>query len=249
MKALVCVKQVVDHKVKIRIRQDRSGVDTADVKLSINPFDEIAVEEAVRLKEKGAIGEIVAVSAGGAGVADVLRTALAMEAARAIHLQSDAALAPLTVANALAALCDEENPDLILLGKQAIDDDCNQVGQMLAALRDLPQATNSSEITLAHGSETVTREVDGGLETLRLTLPAAITADLRLNAPRNISLPSIMKAKKKPLESRSLESLGVATTSRLTTLRVDEPAARAAGVMVDDVDALVSKLKNAEQLI
>lgn len=249
MKALVCVKQVVDHKVKIRIRQDRSGVDTADVKLSINPFDEIAVEEAVRLKEKGAIGEIVAVSAGGAGVADVLRTALAMGADRAIHLQSDAALAPLTVAKALAALCDEENPDLILLGKQAIDDDCNQVGQMLAALRDLPQATNASEITLADGSVTVTREVDGGLETLRLTLPAAITADLRLNAPRNISLPSIMKAKKKPLESRSLESLGVATTSRLTTLRVEEPAARAAGVMVDDVDALVSKLKNAEQLI
>ncbi|ELN2737355.1 electron transfer flavoprotein subunit beta/FixA family protein [Pluralibacter gergoviae] len=249
MKALVCVKQVVDHKVKIRIRQDRSGVDTADVKLSINPFDEIAVEEAVRLKEKGAIGEIVAVSAGGAGVADVLRTALAMGADRAIHLQSDAALAPLTVAKALAALCDEENPDLILLGKQAIDDDCNQVGQMLAALRDLPQATNASEITLADGSATVTREVDGGLETLRLTLPAAITADLRLNAPRNISLPSIMKAKKKPLESRSLESLGVATTSRLTTLRVEEPAARAAGVMVDDVDALVSKLKNAEQLI
>ena len=249
MKALVCVKQVVDHKVKIRIRQDRSGVDTADVKLSINPFDEIAVEEAVRLKEKGAIGEIVAVSAGGAGVADVLRTALAMGADRAIHLQSDAALAPLTVAKALAALCDEENPDLILLGKQAIDDDCNQVGQMLAALRDLPQATNASEITLADGSVTVTREVDGGLETLRLTLPAAITAALRLNAPRNISLPSIRKAKKKPLESRSLESLGVATTSRLTTLRVDEPAARAAGVMVDDVDALVSKLKNAEQLI
>lgn len=249
MKALVCVKQVVDHKVKIRIRQDRSGVDTADVKLSINPFDEIAVEEAVRLKEKGALGEIVAVSAGGAGVADVLRTALAMGADRAIHLQSDAALAPLTVAKALAALCDEENPDLILLGKQAIDDDCNQVGQMLAALRDLPQATNASEITLADGSVTVTREVDGGLETLRLTLPAAITADLRLNAPRNISLPSIMKAKKKPLESRSLESLGVATTSRLTTLRVDEPAARAAGVMVDDVDALVNKLKNAEQLI
>ncbi|EMO0471266.1 electron transfer flavoprotein subunit beta/FixA family protein [Pluralibacter gergoviae] len=249
MKALVCVKQVVDHKVKIRIRQDRSGVDTADVKLSINPFDEIAVEEAVRLKEKGAIGEIVAVSAGGAGVADVLRTALAMGADRAIHLQSDAALAPLTVAKALAALCDEENPDLILLGKQAIDDDCNQVGQMLAALRDLPQATNASEITLADGSATVTREVDGGLETLRLTLPAAITADLRLNAPRNISLPSIMKAKKKPLESRSLESLGVATTSRLTTLRVEESAARAAGVMVDDVDALVSKLKNAEQLI
>ena len=249
MKALVCVKQVVDHKVKIRIRQDRSGVDTADVKLSINPFDEIAVEEAVRLKEKGAIGEIVAVSAGGAGVADVLRTALAMGADRAIHLQSDAALAPLTVAKALAALCDEENPNLILLGKQAIDDDCNQVGQMLAALRDLPQATNASEITLADGSATVTREVDGGLETLRLTLPAAITADLRLNAPRNISLPSIMKAKKKPLESRSLESLGVATTSRLTTLRVEEPAARAAGVMVDDVDALVSKLKNAEQLI
>ncbi|WP_330992733.1 electron transfer flavoprotein subunit beta/FixA family protein [Pluralibacter gergoviae] len=249
MKALVCVKQVVDHKVKIRIRQDRSGVDTTDVKLSINPFDEIAVEEAVRLKEKGAIGEIVAVSAGGAGVADVLRTTLAMGADRAIHLQSDAALAPLTVAKALAALCDEENPDLILLGKQAIDDDCNQVGQMLAALRDLPQATNASEITLADGSVTVTREVDGGLETLRLTLPAAITADLRLNAPRNISLPSIMKAKKKPLESRSLESLGVATTSRLTTLRVDEPAARAAGVMVDDVDALVSKLKNAEQLI
>ncbi|OUF54933.1 electron transfer flavoprotein subunit beta/FixA family protein, partial [Pluralibacter gergoviae] len=170
MKALVCVKQVVDHKVKIRIRQDRSGVDTADVKLSINPFDEIAVEEAVRLKEKGAIGEIVAVSAGGAGVADVLRTALAMGADRAIHLQSDAALAPLTVAKALAALCDEENPDLILLGKQAIDDDCNQVGQMLAALRDLPQATNASEITLADGSVTVTREVDGGLETLRLTL-------------------------------------------------------------------------------
>ncbi|EMO7187518.1 electron transfer flavoprotein subunit beta/FixA family protein [Pluralibacter gergoviae] len=249
MKALVCVKQVVDHKVKIRIRQDRSGVDTADVKLSINPFDEIAVEEAVRLKEKGAIGEIVAVSAGGAGVADVLRTALALGADRAIHLQSDAALAPLTVAKALAALCDEENPDLILLGKQAIDDDCNQVGQMLAALRDLPQATNASEITLADGSATVTREVDGGLETLRLTLPAAITADLRLNAPRNISLPSIMKAKKKSLESRSLESLGVATTSRLTTLRVEEPAARAAGVMVDDVDALVSKLKNAEHLI
>ena len=249
MKALVCVKQVVDNKVKIRIRQDRSGVDTADVKLSINPFDEIAVEEAVRLKEKGVIGEIVAVSAGGAGVADVLRTALALGADRAIHLQSDAALAPLTVAKALAALCDEENPDLILLGKQAIDDDCNQVGQMLAALRDLPQATTARELTLADGSATVTREVDGGLETLRLTLPATITADLRLNAPRNISLPSIMKAKKKPLESRSLESLGVATTSRLTTLRVEEPAARAAGVMVDDVDALVSKLKNAEQLI
>ncbi|ECP2019022.1 electron transfer flavoprotein subunit beta/FixA family protein, partial [Salmonella enterica] len=216
MKALVCVKQVVDHSVRIRIKQDHSDVDISDSKLSINPFDEIAVEEAVRLKERGLISEVVVVSIGNTGVGDVLRTALAAGADRAIHILTKNSLTPLIVAKTITAITRNEKPDIILLGKQAIDDDCNQVGQMLAALLDLPQATNVSEITISDNSLTAVREVDGGLETLNLSLPAVLTTDLRLNTPRNISLPNVIKAKKKPVKEIDFDSLGINPSSRLT---------------------------------
>ncbi|EAO2749757.1 electron transfer flavoprotein subunit beta/FixA family protein [Salmonella enterica] len=252
MKALVCVKQVVDHNVRIRIKQDHSDVDISDSKLSINPFDEIAVEEAVRLKERGLISEVVVVSIGNTGVGDVLRTALAALAAgadRAIHILTKNSLTPLIVAKTITAITRNEKPDIILLGKQAIDDDCNQVGQMLAALLDLPQATNVSEITISDDSLTAVREVDGGLETLNLSLPAVLTTDLRLNTPRNISLPNVIKAKKKPVKEIDFDSLGINPSSRLTIIKVDEPARRKAGIIVPDINTLLDKLKNEEKVI
>ncbi|EOZ4301507.1 electron transfer flavoprotein subunit beta/FixA family protein [Salmonella enterica] len=255
MKALVCVKQVVDHNVRIRIKQDHSDVDISDSKLSINPFDEIAVEEAVRLKERGLISEVVVVSIGNTGVGDVLRTALAALAAlaagadRAIHILTKNSLTPLIVAKTITAITRNEKPDIILLGKQAIDDDCNQVGQMLAALLDLPQATNVSEITISDNSLTAVREVDGGLETLNLSLPAVLTTDLRLNTPRNISLPNVIKAKKKPVKEIDFDSLGINPSSRLTIIKVDEPARRKAGIIVPDINTLLDKLKNEEKVI
>lgn len=249
MKALVCVKQVVDHNVRIRIKRDYSDVDISDSKLSINPFDEIAVEEAVRLKERGLISEVVVVSIGNTGVGDVLRTALAAGADRAIHILTKNSLTPLIVAKTITAITRNEKPDIILLGKQAIDDDCNQVGQMLAALLDLPQATNVSEITISDNSLTAVREVDGGLETLNLSLPAVLTTDLRLNTPRNISLPNVIKAKKKPVKEIDFDSLGINPSSRLTIIKVDEPARRKAGIIVPDINTLLDKLKNEEKVI
>lgn len=249
MKALVCVKQVVDHNVRIRIKQDHSDVDISDSKLSINPFDEIAVEEAVRLKERGLISEVVVVSIGNTGVGDVLRTALAAGADRAIHILTKNSLTPLIVAKTITAITRNEKPDIILLGKQAIDDDCNQVGQMLAALLDLPQATNVSEITISDNSLTAVREVDGGLETLNLSLPAVLTTDLRLNTPRNISLPNVIKAKKTPVKEIDFDSLGINPSSRLTIIKVDEPARRKAGIIVPDINTLLDKLKNEEKVI
>ncbi|MCG2840923.1 electron transfer flavoprotein subunit beta/FixA family protein [Sandaracinobacter sp. RS1-74] len=244
MKILVPVKRVIDYNVKPRVRADGSGVDLANVKMSMNPFDEIAVEEAVRLKEKGVATEVVAVSIGSAKAQEVLRTALAMGADRAILIESDAEVEPLAVAKLLAAVQAEEQAGLMILGKQAIDDDSNQTGQMLAALLDLPQATFASKLEVAADSVTVTREVDGGLETLKLDLPAIVTTDLRLNEPRYASLPNIMKAKSKPLATRAVADFGVDVTPRLETLKVTEPAKRVAGVKVADVDELVAKLKS-----
>ena len=249
MKALVPVKRVVDYNVKVRVKSDGSGVDTANVKMSMNPFDEIAVEEAVRLKEKGVVSEIVAVSCGVAACQETLRTAMAIGADRAILIETDAELQPLAVAKLLKALVDKEQPQLVILGKQAIDDDCNQTGQMLAALTGWPQATFASRIEVADGRARVTREVDGGLETLSVALPAVVTADLRLNEPRYVTLPNIMKAKKKPLETVKPEALGVDVTPRIRTLKVSEPPKRGAGVMVPDVAALVDKLKNEAKVI
>jgi electron transfer flavoprotein beta subunit len=249
MKVLVAAKRVVDYNVKVRVKSDGTGVETANVKMSMNPFDEIAVEEAVRLKEKGVVTEIVAVSCGPAACQETLRTAMAIGADRAILVESDAELQPLAVAKLLKALVDKEQPQLVILGKQAIDDDCNQTGQMLAALLEWPQATFASKVELAGGAGTVTREVDGGLETLRLTLPAVVTTDLRLNEPRYVTLPNIMKAKKKPLETVKPEALGVDVAPRLKTLKVAEPPKRGAGVMVPDVAALVAKLKNEAKVI
>jgi electron transfer flavoprotein beta subunit len=249
MKALVPVKRVVDYNVKVRVKSDGSGVDTANVKMSMNPFDEIAVEEAVRLKEKGVVSEIVAVSCGVAACQETLRTAMAIGADRAILVETDAELQPLAVAKLLKALVDKEQPQLVILGKQAIDDDCNQTGQMLAALTGWPQATFASRIEVADGRARVTREVDGGLETLSVALPAVVTADLRLNEPRYVTLPNIMKAKKKPLETVKPEALGVDVTPRIRTLKVSEPPKRGAGVMVPDVAALVDKLKNEAKVI
>ncbi|EGC6142513.1 electron transfer flavoprotein subunit beta/FixA family protein [Salmonella enterica] len=249
MKVLVCVKQVVDHNVRIRIKQDHSDVDISDCKLSINPFDEIAVEEAVRLKERGVISEIVAVSIGYKGVGDVLRTALAYGADRAIHILTEKSLDPLIVAKTITAITKNEKPDIILLGKQAIDDDCNQVGQMLAALLDLPQATNISKVTVSDNLLTAVREIDGGAETLGLSLPAVLTTDLRLNTPRNISLPNFIKAKKKTVEEINFDSLGISPSSKLTTIKVDEPATREAGIIVPDISTLLNKLKNEEKII
>jgi electron transfer flavoprotein beta subunit len=249
MKILVAVKRVVDYNVKVRVKSDNSGVDIANVKMSMNPFDEIAVEEAVRLKEAGMVAEIIVVSAGPTQCQETLRTALAIGADRAILVESDADLQPLAVAKILKALADKEQAQMVILGKQAIDDDSNQTGQMLAALLDIPQATFASKVVIADGKATVTREVDGGLETIALTLPAVITTDLRLNEPRYVTLPNIMKAKKKTLESVKPEELGVDIAPRLKTLKVEEPPKRTAGVMVADVAALVEKLKNEAKVI
>ncbi len=249
MKVLVPVKRVVDYNVKVRVKSDNTGVDIANVKMSMNPFDEIAVEEAVRLKEKGVVTEVVAISCGVAQCQETLRTALAIGADRAILVETDAELQPLAVAKLLKALIDKEQPQLVILGKQAIDDDANQTGQMLAALADVPQATFASKVELSADAVAVTREVDGGLETLQLTLPAIVTTDLRLNEPRYVTLPNIMKAKKKPLESVKPADLGVDVAPRLKTLKVAEPAKRGAGVKVPDVATLVDKLKNEAKVI
>ena len=249
MKVLVPVKRVVDYNVKVRVKSDGSGVDIANVKMSMNPFDEIAVEEAVRLKEKGVVSEIIAVSCGVTACQETLRTAMAIGADRAILVETDVELQPLAVAKLLKALVDKEQPQLVILGKQAIDDDCNQTGQMLAALADMPQATFASKVEVADGKATVTREVDGGLETVALALPAVVTTDLRLNEPRYVTLPNIMKAKKKPLETVTPADLGVDVTPRLKTIKVAEPAKRSAGVIVPDVATLVSKLKNEAKVI
>ncbi|QBC31036.1 electron transfer flavoprotein subunit beta/FixA family protein [Pandoraea sp. XY-2] len=243
MKIIVTVKRVVDHTVNVRVKSDGTGVDTANVKMSMNPFDEIAVEEAVRLKEAGVATEVIAVSAGVAQAQETLRTALAIGADRGILIESNEALQPLAVAKLLKAIVDREQPQLIILGKQAIDDDSNQTGQMLAALGDLPQATFASKVVIADGSAVVTREVDGGAQTLSVKLPAVITTDLRLNEPRYATLPSIMKAKKKPIETIKPEDLGVDVTPRLATLKVVEPAKRVAGVRMPDVASLLERLK------
>lgn len=249
MKILVAVKRVVDYNVKIRVKSDQSGVDTANVKMSMNPFDEIAVEEAIRLKEAGIASEIVVFSAGSPQCQETLRTALAIGADRAILAETDVDLQPLAVAKLLQAVCAKEQPDLIILGKQAIDDDSNQTGQMLAALMDIPQATFASKVAFADGTLRVTREVDGGLETISMALPAVITTDLRLNEPRYVTLPNIMKAKKKELEIIKPEALGVDVTPHLKTIKVEEPPKRTAGILVADVAALVDKLKNEAKVI
>ena len=249
MKVLVAVKRVVDYNVKVRVKSDNTGVDIANVKMSMNPFDEIAVEEAVRLKEKGVATEVIAVSCGVQQCQETLRTAMAIGADRAILVQTDEELQPLAVAKILKALVDREQPGLVILGKQAIDDDANQTGQMLAALGDMPQATFASKVEVADGKAKVTREVDGGLETLSITLPAVVTTDLRLNEPRYVTLPNIMKAKKKPLETLKPEDLGVDAKPRLKTLKVTEPPKRSAGVKVPDVATLVQKLKTEAKVI
>jgi electron transfer flavoprotein beta subunit len=249
MKILVAVKRVVDYNVKIRVKSDGSGVDLANVKMSMNPFDEIAVEEAVRLKESGVATEVVVVSAGPTQCQETLRTALAIGADRAILVETDLELQPLAVAKILKALCEKEQAKIIILGKQAIDDDSNQTGQMLASLLDIPQATFASKVVVADGKASVTREVDGGLETISISLPAVITTDLRLNEPRYVTLPNIMKAKKKILEMMKPEELGIDITPRLKTIKVEEPPKRSAGVLVADVTALVEKLKNEAKVI
>ncbi len=244
MKILVPVKRVIDYNVKPRVKSDGTGVDLANVKMSMNPFDEISVEEAIRIKEAGKAEEIIAVSVGPAKAQETLRTALAMGADRAILVETDAEVEPLAVAKILKAIADEEQPGLVILGKQAIDDDSNQTGQMLAALMGRPQGTFANELTIEGDSITVKREVDGGLETIKLALPAVITTDLRLNEPRYASLPNIMKAKKKQLDVKSPADYGVDITPRLTTHKVSEPPVRQAGIKVADVDALVAKLKD-----
>jgi electron transfer flavoprotein beta subunit len=249
MKILVPVKRVVDYNVKVRVKSDGTGVDIANVKMSMNPFDEIALEEATRLKEAGKVTEVVAVSCGVALCQETLRTGMAIGADRGILVETATELEPLAVAKLLKALVDKEQPQLVILGKQAIDDDSNQTGQMLAALLGWPQATFASKGVLEDGKATVTREVDGGLETLALTLPAVITTDLRLNEPRYVTLPNIMKAKKKPLDTVKPEELGVDVTPRLKTLKVSEPAKRSAGIKVPDVATLVAKLRNEAKVI
>ena len=244
MKVIVPVKRVVDYNVKVRVKSDNTGVDIANVKMSMNPFDEIAVEEAVRLKEKGVAMEVIAVSCGVTQCQETLRTAMAIGADRAILVETDVELQPLAVAKLLKALVDREQPGLVILGKQAIDDDANQTGQMLAALADLPQATFASKVEVAGDKAKVTREIDGGLETLEVSLPAVVTTDLRLNEPRYVTLPNIMKAKKKPMETVKPEDLGVDVAPRLKTHKVSEPPVRQAGIKVEDVDALVAKLKD-----
>jgi len=249
MKILVPVKRVVDYNVKVRVKSDGSGVDIANVKMSMNPFDEIAIEEATRLKEKGVATEIVAVSCGVAQCQETLRTAMAIGADRAILIETDAELQPLAVAKLLKAVADKEKPDLVILGKQAIDDDANQTGQMLAALMGVPQGAFASKLVVADGNAQVTREVDGGLETVSIKLPAVVTADLRLNEPRYVTLPNIMKAKKKPLETVKPADLGVDPAPRLKTLKVSEPPARKAGIKVPDVATLVAKLKTEAKVL
>jgi electron transfer flavoprotein beta subunit len=249
MKILVPVKRVVDYNVKVRVKSDGSGVDIANVKMSMNPFDEIAVEEAVRLKEKGVATEIIAISCGVTACQETLRTALAIGADRAILVETDAELQPLAVAKLLKAVADREQPQLMILGKQAIDDDANQTGQMLAALCGIAQATFASKVDVADGKAQVTREIDGGLETLTLSLPAVVTTDLRLNEPRYVTLPNIMKAKKKQLDVLKPADLGVDPAPRLKMLKVAEPAGRKAGIKVADVAALVDKLKNEAKVI
>ena len=249
MKVLVPVKRVVDYNVKVRVKADGSGVETANVKMSMNPFDEIAVEEAVRLKEAGVVKEILVVSCGTAASQETLRTALALGADRAILVETDAELQPLAVAKLLKAVVQKENPNFAILGKQAIDDDCNQTGQMLSALLGWSQATFASKVKIADGKADVTREVDGGLETISVKLPAVITADLRLNEPRYVTLPNIMKAKKKPLETLKPDALGVDVSPRLATLKVDEPPKRKAGAKVPDAKTLVEKLRNEAKVI
>ena len=249
MKIIVPVKRVVDYNVKVRVKSDGTGVETAGVKMSMNPFDEIAVEEAVRLKEKGIATEIIAVSMGVAACSETIRTALAMGADRGILVETDVDLQPLAVAKLLKALCEKESPQLVILGKQAIDDDSNQTGQMLAALLGWPQATFASKVKIEGGKATVTREVDGGLETIAIQLPAIVTTDLRLNEPRYVTLPNIMKAKKKALENVKPDALGVDVKPRLTTLKVVEPAKRKAGIKVPDAKALVEKLRNEAKVI
>lgn len=249
MKVLVPVKRVIDYNVKVRVKSDGSGVDLANVKMSMNPFDEIAVEEAVRLKEKGVVTEVIAVSCGVTQCQETLRTAMAIGADRGILVETDAELQPLAVAKLLKALVDKEQPQLVILGKQAIDDDCNQTGQMLAALTGMPQGTFASKVEVADGKVAVTREVDGGLETVSLSLPAVVTTDLRLNEPRYVTLPNIMKAKKKQLDVVKPADLGVDVTPRIKTIKVVEPAKRSAGIKVPDVATLVSKLKTEAKVI
>ena len=249
MKVLVSVKRVIDYNVKVRVKSDGTGVETANVKMSMNPFDEIAVEEAVRLKEAGVVTEIVAVSCGVQACQETLRTALAIGADRAILVETNEELQPLAVAKLLQKVCDKEAPQLVILGKQAIDDDSNQTGQMLAALLGWSQATFASKVTIADGKAQVTREVDGGLETLSIKLPSIVTTDLRLNEPRYVTLPNIMKAKKKSMENLKPEALGVDVSPRLQTIKVSEPPKRKAGVKVPDAAALVAKLKNEAKVI
>jgi len=249
MKVLVAVKRVIDYNVKVRVKTDESGVELANVKMALNPFDEIAVEEAVRLKEAGTATEVVIVSAGEAKAQEQIRTALALGGDRGLHITTDAELQPLAVAKLLKAVVERETPDLVILGKQAIDDDANQTGQMLAALLDWPQGTFASKVELGEGEVAVTREIDGGLETVALPLPAVITTDLRLNEPRYASLPNIMKAKKKPLDALSVEELGVDVAPRHTTLKVTEPPARQGGVKVADVAELIDKLKTEAKVL
>lgn len=249
MKILVPVKRVVDYNVKVRIKADGTGVDLANVKMSMNPFDEIAVEEAVRLKEAGIATEIIVVSCGVPGCQETLRTAMAIGADRGILVETDVELQPLAVAKLLKAICDKEQPQLVICGKQAIDDDANQTGQMLAALLNWPQATFASKVVITNGKASVTREIDGGLETLEILLPAVVSTDLRLNEPRYATLPNIMKAKKKPLDTLTPADLAVDVTPRLTILKVSEPPKRSAGVRVADVAELVNKLKNEAKVI
>ena len=249
MKILVPVKRVVDYNVKVRVKADGTGVDLANVKMSMNPFDEIAVEEAVRLKEAGIATEVIAISCGAVACQETLRTAMAIGADRGILVETDVALEPIAVAKLLKALCDREQPHLVICGKQAIDDDASQTGQMLAALAGWPQATFASKVVIANGKATVTREIDGGLETLEISLPAVVTSDLRLNEPRYATLPNIMKAKKKQLDIIRPADLGVDVTPRLTTLRVGEPPKRSAGIKVADVAELVNKLRNEAKVI
>jgi electron transfer flavoprotein beta subunit len=249
MKVLVAVKRVVDYNVKVRVKSDGTGMDLAGVKMSMNPFDEIAVEEATRLREKGIATEVIAVSCGVTQCQETLRTAMAIGADRAILVETDVELQPLAVAKLLKAIMEKEGAQLVILGKQAIDDDCNQTGQMLAALADMPQATFASKVEIADGKASVTREVDGGLETLSISLPAVITTDLRLNEPRYVTLPNIMKAKKKQMDIFKPEDLGVDVAPRITTLKVAEPAKRGAGIKVPDVATLVAKLKTEAKVI
>jgi electron transfer flavoprotein beta subunit len=249
MKALVAVKRVVDYNVKVRVKSDGSGMDIANVKMSMNPFDEIAVEEALKLRESGVLSEVVVVTVGATACQETLRAAMAMGADRGILVQADGEIEPLAVAKALKAVCEREQPQLAILGKQAIDDDANQVGQMLAALNDWAQATFASQLRIEGGEAVVEREVDGGLETVAIMLPAVVTTDLRLNTPRYVTLPNIMKAKKKPLDVLTPEALGIDLGSRLKVLKTSEPAARLAGVIVKDVATLIDKLKTEAKVL